>query len=328
MIGTLPTALRRLSAAVLLTLASMPLAGASRAMEITTPIVSGLPWRSGASVEAPFVDFASWRGRKLDALVIFVPLTSWDAMTTRLSGSALKTSVKRSPLLVISLPMLPNVARKQFVACARGDFNDYFRRFGQLIAAAGAGQAVIRLGWEPNHVSRSWGPDTAADIPHYVKCFQQEVEALKSTAPGLRIEWAMGRHSTVPFNVMAMYPGNAHVDHFGVHHYDNIGPKISTQAAWDQHYLSTYMGGPKGLGTWLAEAKARGKKLAVSEWGTWDQGDISKADNPVYIDNMYQFFRTNAANIAYENYYNRSLRHQLYPSTKFPKARVRYQQLW
>ena len=94
--------------------------------------------------------------------------------------------------------------------------------------------------------------------------------------------------------------------------------------------MRTYSnGGPRGLGAWLAAARARGKRLAVSEWGVWDQGDLAKADNPVYVENMYRFFRDNAANIAYENYYNRPIiKHQLYPSTRFAKARARYQELW
>ncbi len=67
----------------------------------------------------------------------------------------------------------------------------------------------------------------------------------------------------------------------------------------------------------------------MPEWGVWDQGGgAAAADNPLYVENMYRFFRDNAADIAYENYYNRPLVHQLYPSTKFTKARARYKELW
>jgi beta-mannanase len=186
---------------------------------------------------------------------------------------------------------------------------------------------VVRLGWEANK-SRPWSPETAADVPDYVACFRREARALKSAAPGLKVEWTVGRISSVRFNLMNMYPGDAHVDHLGLHYYDNVGPKISTQAAWDQHYDATWYGGPRGLGRWLAAAKSRGKRLAVSEWGVWDQGSLAKADNPVYVENMHRFFRNNAASIAYENYYNCSTKHQLHPSTRFTKARARYKELW
>ena len=61
----------------------------------------------------------------------------------------------------------------------------------------------------------------------------------------------------------------------------------------------------------------------------WNQGiSVEAADNPLYIENMYRFFRANAAHIAYENYYNRRKAHQLYPSRRFPKASTTYRQLW
>ncbi len=83
-----------------------------------------------------------------------------------------------------------------------------------------------------------------------------------------------------------------------------------------------------GLGEWLKAARARGKKLAVPEWGVWDTGDTRAADTPVYIDNMYRFFRANAADIAYENYYNCPQKHRLFPQTDFPQASARYRALW
>ena len=201
------------------------------AAEINTPVVSGLRWRSGASVDSPFVDFAGWRGRRLDANVLFISTQdSWAGMTQWFNGLKSMAGIRRSPLPAISLPMLPGEAAKQFGACARGDFDGDFRQYGEQIAAAGAGHAVVRLGWEANK-TRPWSPSTAADIPDYVTCFQREAAALRSTAPSVKIEWAMGRISAVPFDVMDMYPGNAHVDVIGVHYYDNVAPKIATQAA-------------------------------------------------------------------------------------------------
>ena len=70
----------------------------------------------------------------------------------------------------------------------------------------------------------------------------------------------------------------------------------------------------------------RGKKLAVSEWGLW--GSTAAADAPVYVANMYRFFRDHAAEIAYESYYNCPLIHKIFPSTRFPQGRAEYQRLW
>ena len=103
---------------------------------------------------------------------------------------------------------------------------------------------------------------------------------------------------------------------------------MGTQAVWDLRYVATHREGPMGLGEWLKAARARGKKLAVPEWGVWDTGDTRAADTPVYIDNMYRFFRANAADIAYENYYNCPQKHRLFPQTDFPQASARYRALW
>jgi hypothetical protein len=285
--------------------------------ELSSPRVSGLAWRSGAS--CPETGLGTFRGRRLDVNVAFAgPHETWDAMLDHFSTSRFKALANATPQFVVSLPMLPKSADGQLARCAAGAFDGHFRQFGALFARIGAGQAVVRLGWEANK-SRPWSPETAADVPDYVACFRREARALKSAAPGLKVEWTVGRISSVRFNLMNMYPGDAHVDHLGLHYYDNVGPKISTQAAWDQHYDATWYGGPRGLGRWLREAKARGKRLAVSEWGVWDQGSLAKADNPVYVENMHRFFRNNAASIAYENYYNCPTSHQLYPSTRFTR---------
>jgi hypothetical protein len=165
------------------------------AAEVDTPVLSGLPWRSGASVDSPFVDFAGWRGRRLDANVMFVAThDSWASMTQWFTGLRSKAGIRRSPLPVISLPMLPKDAAKQFAACARGDFDGHFRQYGQLIASAGAGTAVVRLGWEANK-TRPWSPSTAADIPDYVTCFQREAASLsrRPLTSGSSGRWAGSR---------------------------------------------------------------------------------------------------------------------------------------
>lgn len=297
-----------------------------RPAALDSPIRSGLAWRSGSS--CPETGIGNWRGRPLDVTVTFTGIRTWDAITANINSATFRSRAGATPQFVVTMPMLPTSEDGRLASCAAGAFDGRFRELGALLARNGAGRAVVRLGWEANHVSRPYAPAAEAEIPAYVGCFRREAAALRAAAPGLRIEWTMGRRSTVPFAVTRMYPGDDAVDHLGVHYYDNVAPKMATQSAWDQHYAATYKGGPAGLGTWLREAKARGKKLAVSEWGVWDQGSVAAADNPLYVANMHRFFRANAATIAYENYFNCPLEHQLHPSTRFPRARGEYRQLW
>ena len=130
------------------------------------------------------------------------------------------------------------------------------------------------------------------------------------------------------------YPGDDVVDIVGIHYYDNPKyPRQSTQAEWDRQSTMTYAGGPMGIATWVPWAASRGKKLAVSEWGVWGvegfTGSVdTKGDDPVYVQNMYDFFKAHAAAIAYESYYGRPALHRLFPTTVFPRSSALYRQLW
>jgi hypothetical protein len=61
--------------------AALALAGQAHAAVVTTPIVSGLPWRSGATTSG-FPCLADLRGRPLDAQNLFVTPPSFDQMVT------------------------------------------------------------------------------------------------------------------------------------------------------------------------------------------------------------------------------------------------------
>ena len=147
-------------------------------------------------------------------------------------------------------------------------------------------------------------------------------------APGLKIEWTSAKRGKQDFNVLQMYPGDDVVDLWGVHYYDS-GPIKNTQKIWDQYFNMSNNGGPFGLGTWVRAARAHGKRIGIPEWGVWDQGGgRHSTDNPVYIENMYRFFKTNASSLSYENYYNCPTVTRVHPTTHFPKASSTYQRLW
>jgi hypothetical protein len=307
----------------------LALSSSPRAADVRTPIVSGLPWRSGASVDDPYIDFGRWRRRPIDVDVVFIGHRTWNEMRERITaGTIVRQGRSRAPLLAVSLALLPHEARKRHRACANGDFDHHFRAFGAGFVRQGAGDAIVRLGWEANIGSDShpWGIDGMAEVPAYKECFRRAVRALRSAAPSLRIEWAISKRGTVP--ALLTYPGNDVVDVWGFHYYDS-GPKKTTQEIWDRYVAAGKPDDPWGIAAFLTEARKHGKKMSVPEWGVWDRADMpGDPDNPRYIENMYRFFKANAAHIAYENYYNRPAVHQLFPSERFPKARATYQDLW
>lgn len=295
---------------------------------LDSPIVSGLPWRSGAACGgAPWSD---WRSRQVDTGWFGVSKKDWASMIRAVKSQSIKSAADETPQLILNLPLVPLSNAFEHAECARGDFDAYFREIGTAVAGTKAGSAVVRLGKEANRAQSPWGYRSAADLPAYRSCFRRVSRVLKERAPDLKIEWTNGRRTLAEgVNPLDAYPGPAAVDIIGVHYYDN--PKLTrmkTQEIWDRNYVDTLPnGGPRGLGTWLAAARARDKKLAVSEWGVWGL-TTDKADNPFYVSKMYEFFKTNKADLAYESYFNCNEQHELLPEGKFPAAGDKYRQLW
>lgn len=116
--------------------------------------------------------------------------------------------------------------------------------------------------------------------------------------------------NTAPGNATAeqMWPGDEYVDVIGVDFYDQW-PTFSSQSVWDQNLNEEQNSSPRGLATWQAFAVRHGKPLAFPEWGL-HRGDKNGAstDNPLYIELMHNFFRTNAGSgpgqVLYDIYFN------------------------
>ena len=270
--------------------------------DVTTPILSGLSWRSGTSGDPKCL--VALRGRPVDAGTLFLGHASFPALVKQTSG--LRPAKGRPPLLVVSLPLLPDTNKGQFAQCAAGSFDGSFAQIGANLQKAGAQGTVVRLGWEANIGSDShpWGVDTPDQVPAYVACWRHAALALKAGGPALNTEWTSAKKTAnKALHVLDMYPGDDVVDIVGAHYYDS-GPEKSAQAVWDQYYKATYNGGPWGIGAWLDFARSRGKRLGIGEWAVWAVPDNKKPDDPVYIDNMYRFFKANAGSIAYETYFN------------------------
>ena len=82
--------------------AALALAGQAHAA-VTTPIISGLAWRSGTTTGG-FPCLADLRGRPLDAVNVFLAPPSFDEMV-RKSAAGVQRSGAKAPLLVVSMAL-------------------------------------------------------------------------------------------------------------------------------------------------------------------------------------------------------------------------------
>jgi hypothetical protein len=294
---------------------------------------SGLPWASGASSGASLLE--AERGRPLDVGTTYTNRKgSWADFIA--SAGNIKV-VTKYDIPVIGMGLFPDAYRGQHAQCAAGAFDGYMRQFGARLVAAGGARAVIRLGWEFNFVNKfAWGVTgtDAASAAVWKGCFRRWVTKLRAT-PGqaFTIVWNAATNGTHP-NVDMLYPGNQYVDVIGTQYFDRC-PPATTEALWQKRYNKrAKSGAPAGLGTWLAYAKSKGKRLAIPEWGIGGPSDSCRRpgiDNPFFIRKMHAFLRANAASIAYEAYFNASLRtgsHRLAPARPNPRSAAVYKSLW
>ena len=290
---------------------------------LTGPKASSLPWWSGMA--CPNAGAAgAWRGQPLDTGWAGIGKRTWSSAISGAKSASLRKAAQATSQPVIHLHLLPKEADGQLATCAAGAFDQKFRDIGTALKNNGAGHAVIRLGKEANRGRSAYGYTSYSQKDSYIGCFQHASAALKAGSSELKIEWTNGRKTLNPVNPAEFYPGDQAVDIIGVHYYDNpeLG-RMTTQEIWDRLYVQNNPGGgPQGAGLWLALAKSKDKPLSISEWGIWGRED------PFYIEKMFQFFKTNAADLAYESYFNCADHHQIYPVAKFPITSAKYKELW
>ena len=122
--------------------------------------------------------------------------------------------------------------------------------------------------------------------------------------------WNTGPGHKGKVNSVLTCPSNAKL--VGPDYY-NFWPATLTDAEWTANlYTKTKTGGPQGIGSWLNWAKSIGRPLCLGEWALITKNvnpDGSRPasdgwDNPVFIRNMLEFCKTNAADIGFVCYFN------------------------
>jgi hypothetical protein len=283
------------------------------------PQRSGLTWSSGAV--GGIAGFADWRGRPLDNTTTWPNRRTWQ----EISHPDIYGAVRSTPPeveLSLGLAMLPDPANgATFAQCAAGAYDQYYRTYGAELVRLGRADSIVRLGWEANGDWYSWS--IGSDVANYKACFRRQVAAIRSTDPQVRIDWNMNKDSHMAVSVIQAYPGDDVVDIVGVDFYD-MWPAYPDRAAWNADFMREQRGGPRGMGSWLAFAKAHGKPLSVPEWGTTPADGGGGGDHAVYIQVMHEFFANHADDIAYETYFNIHPGFELWPSGLYPQSAAAY----
>jgi hypothetical protein len=209
------------------------------------------------------------------------------------------------------------VIRRDLIDVANGSLDAKFLICANHLAGGGHGDAILRLGHEPDIRWYPWSIHGGnADV--YIDAFRHAREVFRSVSPGFLVDYnvngdALRPYPGFPNRLTAAYPGDAHVDIIGVNAY-NRQPWPETQARLD---------------TVAAFAAAHGKLLSVPEWGVWKN---TTGDDVAYIERMHAWFLAHP--VLYQGYFWRYLNSDFDPSVidgvsyAAPNAKARYRALF
>jgi hypothetical protein len=299
-----------------------PTAAGTATADSTTTNRSGLAWSSGVYIPGDDTgaveSFGSWRGAKTDVTVTWPARSNWNDVT---NSTWIYDRWKNAPqTLVLGLPPFPENVGASMGACASGAYNQQWRQFGTTIKGSGISErTIVRLGWEFNGNWYAW---SARNPGEFAACWRQVVSSAESTAPGLRWDWNTNRGpSQLGIDSRDAYPGDAFVDIVGVDSYDGW-PGVKSEADWNEHLNGSY-----GLKFWADFARQHGKKLSIPEWGVYPGtawAGHNGGDNPLYVNKMFGFFRSQQDNLAYEAYFNEPASYYAGALDMNPKAATEY----
>lgn len=329
--------MRVLTALLLLLLMALPAQAAS-----PIPNISGMPWPSGM-VTTDQAAAETWRGRRFDVTTTYFGMLNWQHIAD--SAGGLDRLLSTGSTVVIAMPLLPRDHFGEIAACAAGNFDAQIAvvRTRMMAALARSGrptaQLVLRLGWEANRLSGPGGyPWQATDPVAWVGCWQRWAAILNPTgvAKSFILVWNMSNRGTIPYPIARMYPGDAIVDIIGSQFYDRC-PPATDATTWNKvMWAKDRQGNPGSPGQWLSFARYHKKPYAVPEWGVGGTTTVCArpgTDNAYFVGRWYAWLLANAADIAFESYFNGEDgagegNHTLYPSGAWPLASTEYRARW
>lgn len=300
----------------------------------------------------------NWIGNDMAKVLDFPPRNDWTYLTGSSPGVGLDWWVHQwsntGSRMVISLGMLPDnynsnpinwTNRVNYLQQgANGAYDTYFQNVAAKLIANGYGNATIRLGWEFNG---DWYVWSAQANPTNFKAFWKKIVlAMRSQGGNFKFNWCgtvgycednFKSGTSESFDPSLAYPTDdgsvTYVDEIGVDIYDRTwagGYPIYTtdseatkttkrNTAWTA--MSSQ--GSYHLNWWAAFAASKGKPFTIPEWGLASIADDHGGDdNPIFIQNMYNFVNDASKNVSWHSYFNDSsdLDSTLYNDPTYPNA--------
>ena len=282
----------------------------------TSPIPSsaatGGSWASGAWLgpmpdAAKAADLGAWRGRPLDLVTTYPEYQTWQQLgSTEWTIAVFDGFAGR---LSYGLPLLPKQDGGSLSEVAAGAHDDTWRAVAALLRKHGRDDASIRIGLEANGDWFPWGIGHQGrnEPAQFVAAYRRVAQVLRAELPRAELGFDIGcAHAMAGQrdrldSLTALYPGDDVVDVVGCDHYDAGSLVTRDDGSW-QRVL--HPARAPGLQDVLDFAVSHHKGFAVPEWGLTSAARGGGGDNSEFLVRMHGFFAANAAQVAYENYFN------------------------
>ena len=297
---------------------------------------SGPPWPSGVWLggvdDADRVaEFGRWRGSAADTLTVYPAYATWRELAA--SDWHVTTFEGYAGRLVYGLPLLPSDQPATLADVAAGRHDDVWHAVAEHLVDNGREDSFVRIGLEANGTWFPWGAtaDTADD---FRAAYRHVAELLAEAVPDLTFVFdiscgvALEGDDDRLASLERLYPGDDVVDVVGCDHYDSYTAIARDEAEWADSVAPET--GP-GLADVAAFARARGKQLAVPEWGLSSERSEGAGDNPYFIRRMHAYFEENQDVLAFENYFDEPddyLGSALFLEPQNPRSARVYRELW
>lgn len=306
---------------------------------------SGLAWASGmcdtgdyGSAAGDGDTWATWRGRAID--IVNFRMTRFGTLADCLSyatahASAYADAYSRGIRVEQVVPMVPSSQSHAgyptiFAAAAAGAYDSAHQAIANKIFSYNrVDDTIIRLAHEARSASQvdSFLHDPSPGYRDYRAGYARVAHIYKSK--GFLIDW---NHIQAGADITPAYPGDDAVDIIGADCYGNNNSGFpTTQAAFLTYANRTGANGsPQGPRAWALYAQRMGKKIGYAEWAVTHTPEYgSKADNPVWIEGMWNIYNEFAGIVEYECYFNGADRHFLHNHPIInPNAAAKYATLW
>ena len=320
----------------------------------------GPPWLSGVGQIGMPAGYQSWKqlmGYDVDIMTVWTRANTWDEFRTGKGGegtyllNAMNVLPTKTPI-VVSYPMLPKsdsnakcrnpAVWDQF---ARGEFDDHYvvmaQNFKKLAQQYGRDPSnhVFRLGWEMNGEWYAWS--ICNKVTEFKQSWERATRIIRAEIPGVLFDFSpahryvgyttgLNYNGTAGVNLAGFLPDPSTYDVISMSHHD-VNPFTTSDSVWqDSVYAPPTSKKKIGLKELVDTATAKGKKIALTEWGTQmaDCGPDHPAspDSALFLKKTYEFLWANRSKVAWDTHFSVSCT-QLYNRSSTEAAQT-YKELW